>query len=68
MNRLRFEASGTLGAVLWAGIIVTAGYLFGNIPFIKNNLSLILVGGIVLGLAPFVVAFIVNKWRQHPDR
>ncbi|WP_353956813.1 VTT domain-containing protein [uncultured Parasutterella sp.] len=68
MNRLRFEASGTLGAVLWAGIIVTAGYLFGNIPFIKNNLSLILVGGIVLGLAPFVIGFIVKKWRQHPDR
>lgn len=52
MNRLNFEASGTVGAVLWAGIILSAGHLFGNIPFIKDNLSLILVGGIVLGLAP----------------
>ena len=49
MNRLNFESSGTVGAVLWAGIILSAGHLFGNIPFIKDNLSLILVGGIVLG-------------------
>ena len=55
------------GAVLWAGIILSAGHLFGNIPFIKDNLSLILVGGIVLGLAPFVIGYIVKKWRQHPD-
>ena len=68
MNRLMFEASGALGAVLWAGIILCAGNLFGNIPFIKNNLSLILIGGIILGLAPFVCAFIVKKWKQHPDK
>ena len=67
MSRLNFEVSGTVGAVLWAGIILAAGHLFGNIPFIKNNLSLILVGGIVLGLAPFVIGYIVKKWRQHPD-
>lgn len=68
MNRLNFEVSGTIGAVLWAGIIIAAGYLFGNIPFIKNNLSLILICGIVLGLAPFVIGFIVRKWKQHPDQ
>ena len=67
MNRLNFEVSGTVGAVLWAGIILSAGHLFGNIPLIKDNLSLILVGGIVLGLAPFVIGYIVKKWRQHPD-
>ena len=53
--------------IIWAGIILSAGHLFGNIPFIKDNLSLILVGGIVLGLAPFVIGYIVKKWRQHPD-
>ena len=58
MSRLNFEVSGTVGAVLWAGIILAAGHLFGNIPFIKNNL---------LGLAPFVIGYIVKKWRQHPD-
>lgn len=68
MGRFNFELSGAVGAVLWAGIIILAGHLFGNIPFVKNNLSLILIGGIVLGLAPFVCAFIIKKWKQHPDR
>ena len=38
MNGLRFELFSGAGAVLWAVSIVGAGYLFGNIPFIKNNL------------------------------
>ena len=60
-----FELSGAVGAFAWAGIIICLGYLFGNIPFIKNNLSLILIGGIVLGLSPFVIGFIVKKWKSH---
>lgn len=67
MSRLNFEVSGTVGAVLWAGIILAALVTFWEYSLHKNNISLILVGGIVLGLAPFVIGYIVKKWRQHPD-
>lgn len=41
-----------LGGTLWIGGLSLAGYLFGNIPLVKNNLTLIIVGIIVLSLLP----------------
>ena len=51
MNGIRFELFSGAGAILWAVSIVGAGYLFGNIPFIKNNLSLILLLGIIAAIS-----------------
>lgn len=65
MNPLRFELYSGGGAIVWVGGIVLAGYLFGNIPFIKNNLSLILVVGILAALVPFSCALLVQLWRKY---
>ena len=53
MNRRRFTAFNAVGAVLWIVSLTLAGYLFGNIPFVKDNLSkfiwaLILVPGAII--------------------
>ncbi len=61
MNLLSFNVSGVIGATLWAGIILLLGYLFGNIPFVKNNLSLILVTGILFGTVPILGTAI---WKE----
>jgi membrane-associated protein len=61
MDGLRFEIFSGTGAVIWAFTIVGAGYLFGNIPFIKNNLTLILLCGIAAAIAgPVMVG---AAWR-----
>ena len=66
MNGLRFELFSGAGAVLWAVSIVGAGYLFGNIPFIKNNLSLILILGIVAAVSgPVIVG---SLWHYLQNR
>lgn len=65
MDYLRFEFFSATGAVIWAVSIVGAGYLFGNIPFIKENLSLILLLGIVAAIVgPIIVGFIW-RWLQN---
>ena len=56
MNRRRFTAFNVVGAVIWIMSLTLAGYLFGNIPFVKDNLTkfiwaLILVPGAVVMLA-----------------
>lgn len=54
MNRRRFTAFNVVGALLWIGSLTLAGYLFGNIPFIKDNLtkfiwaSILVPGAVVL--------------------
>ena len=42
MTRSKFTLYNIGGALLWVGSIVTAGYLFGNIPFVKANLEKII--------------------------
>ncbi|MBI5431121.1 MAG: DedA family protein [Nitrosomonadales bacterium] len=47
-----FMLSSALGSMLWIGSLTLAGYFFGNIPAVKNNLTLIIVGIIVVSLLP----------------
>ena len=53
MNRRRFTFYDVTGGALWVGSLVTAGYLFGNIPWVVQNLSkiiwaLILIPGLLI--------------------
>jgi len=68
MDALRFELYSGFGALIWVASIVGAGYLFGNIPFIKENLSLILIVGILAALGPFTIAMIVQFFRKRRQK
>ena len=48
MSRAKFSAYNIGGALLWVVGIVGAGYLFGNIPWVKENLDKIIWGAILL--------------------
>jgi membrane-associated protein len=52
------------GALLWVGSLTYAGYFFGNIPWIKGNLTAIIVGIIVVSLLPLLYAFLASKLRR----
>ena len=71
MNGLRFELFSGVGAIVWAVSIVGAGYLFGNIPFIKNNLSMILLLGIIAAICgPLLVGAVwqfLQKRREAKE-
>ena len=64
MTRSRFTMFNVSGAVLWVGGITLAGYLFGNIPWVKANLDKIIWGAIFLpGL---LVLFGAWRARRKP--
>ncbi len=56
MTPARFTAYNVAGAVLWIASLTYAGYFFGNIPWVKKNLTLIILGIIAASLVPVVVA------------
>ena len=60
MNSARFTAFNAAGAVTWVVSLCVAGYLFGNVPVIKNNLSLLVVGIVIVSLLPAVIG-----WLRH---
>ncbi|HEX5337158.1 MAG TPA: DedA family protein [Gallionella sp.] len=47
-----FVLFSALGSAAWIGSLTLAGYFFGNIPLVKNNLTLIIIGIIVITLLP----------------
>jgi membrane-associated protein len=51
------------GSVLWIGALTYAGYFFGNIPFIKKNLSLVIVAIVLLSIMPGIVEFLRKRAR-----
>ena len=53
MTRSKFTLFNVVGAALWVGGIVTVGYFFGNIPFVKTHLdkiiwAMILIPGLIV--------------------
>ena len=57
----RYTAFNVAGAVLWLCSLAYLGYFFGNIPWIKGNLTLIIVGIIVVSLVPVVWAWFKSR-------
>lgn len=47
-----FALYNVFGAVLWTGVCVGAGYAFGNIPMVKDNFSLVVLGIIFVSVVP----------------
>ena len=63
MGNWRFAMFNVVGAALWVAGLTYAGFLFGNFPFIKNNLTLVIVAIIVLSLLPGVVAYFKTRTK-----
>jgi membrane-associated protein len=61
MTRSRFSFYDVTGGTLWVGSLTTAGYLFGNIPWVKANLSLIIYA---LILIPGAIA-LLGAWKSR---
>ena len=59
MMRYRlFVLFSALGSVAWISSLTAAGYFFGNIPVVKNNLTLIIIGIIAITILPALIEFI----------
>jgi len=56
-----FVLFSALGGFVWITGLTVAGYLFGNIPLVKNNLTLIIVGIIVISLLPAFREFLRHR-------
>ena len=61
MTRSKFSLYNITGGLLWVGSLTLAGYLFGNIPWVKENLDKIIWGAILI---PGLLVFI-GAWRAR---
>jgi membrane-associated protein len=53
------------GGVAWVSVCLGAGYLFGNVPFVKDNFSLVAIGIVIVSLLPMLFEFV--RIRRGPS-
>jgi membrane-associated protein len=58
-----FMLFSALGSMAWIGSLTVAGFFFGNIPVVKDNLTMIILGIIVISLLPALLEIIRHRKR-----
>ena len=61
MNYLSFTAYNVAGALAWVLSLLYAGYWFGNVPFVKQNLTWVILGIIALSLMPLAFEYFRHR-------
>jgi membrane-associated protein len=67
MTATSFVLYNAIGAVAWVGSCVLAGVLFGNVPIIKNNFSLVTIGIVAVSLLPVLVEYLRHRYAGRVD-
>ncbi len=63
MSYAKFLAYNVIGAAAWGGLFVLAGFFFGNIPFVRDNFSLVILAIIALSVVPVVSELVRHRRR-----
>jgi membrane-associated protein len=58
MRPAAFALYNVVGAVGWVGLCFGAGWLFGNVPIIKDNFSLVTIGIVIVSMLPMVFEYL----------
>ena len=61
MSYPAFALYNVTGAIAWVGICLGAGYLFGNVPIVKDNFSLVALGIVIVSLLPMAFEFLSHR-------
>jgi membrane-associated protein len=64
MTYLSFTAYNVAGALAWVLSLLYAGYWFGNVPFVKQNLTWVIVGIVVLSVTPLAFEYVRQRLKR----
>jgi membrane-associated protein len=66
MTMASFVTYNAIGAIAWVGLCLLAGVLFGNVPIVKNNFSLVTIGIVFVSILPVLVEYVRHRGsRSH---
>ncbi|MES2675474.1 MAG: DedA family protein [Pseudomonadota bacterium] len=64
MTYKRFLVYNVVGALLWVGLFLYAGYYFGNLPIVRKNFTLLIFGILILSVLPIVI----EAWKARSKK
>lgn len=60
----RFIRYSLIGCISWVILCCAGGYFFGNIPFVKEHFSIVVLGIIIISLIPAVASYLHGKFKS----
>ncbi len=64
MSYGRFILYNIVGGALWVSVCIFSGYLFGNIPVVKDNFTLVVLAIIFISLLPVFISWLLNNKKS----
>ncbi len=64
MNYRRFITYCVVGGIVWVTLLTLAGYYFGQLPFVKNNFEIVVLGIIAFSVMPVVIEFAKSRFGK----
>jgi len=64
MPYARFQAYNLAGGISWVMLFIWGGYLFGNIPVVKNHFGVVTILIIVVSLTPVIIGVMRSRGRR----
>ena len=64
MHYRQFISYNMIGGILWVLLATLAGFFFGNIPFVKENFSLVVLGIVLVSVVPMLLQ-VIKKVLKH---
>lgn len=61
MTYKKFMSYNIIGGTLWVYIFIPMGYFFGNLPFIKGNLKIVMLAIIIISIIPGIIEYIRER-------
>jgi membrane-associated protein len=65
MNYSKFIAYNVIGGLAWVALCVFSGYWFGNIPIVKKNFELVIIGIIFVSILPIILHVWQNRGKKQ---
>jgi membrane-associated protein len=67
MDYPHFFLFNVIGAVLWVALFTFGGYFFGNLPFVKDNFTIVILAIIAISVLPGVIEFLREKFKSRKE-
>ncbi len=67
MDYKRFTIYNLIGCVAWLSAFILGGYFFGNLPFVKKNLTMVIFAIIIISFLPSVIEVIRHRRNNKPQ-
>ena len=68
MHYGQFITYNLFGGFLWVSLMLGAGYFFGQLPFVKENFSVVVIAIVLISVIPAIVAFIREKKSSNDHK